>query len=497
MQLDRRTCRRARLARDARFDGRFFVGVRTTGVFCRPICPAVAPAERNVEYFPTAAAAAEAGFRSCLRCRPECAPGTPAWAGVSTTIARALRLIADDTLQEDRVEDLAARLGVGARHLRRLFVEHLGATPVAVFQTRRLLAAKRLIDETNLPLTRVAMAAGFGSVRRFNAAFRDTYGRSPRALREGGAARERGPGFSFQLRFRPPFDWHAMLAFFGARAIPGVEAVDGRAYRRTIAIGADAGWFEVAAVDEGALRLTIDIADTAALLRIVSRVRRQFDLDADPMAIDPHLAADPVLAPLVAARPGFRVPGAWDGFELGVRAILGQQVSVKAATTLAGRLVRAFGRPLQPPDGAGRVAALPAGLSHLFPLPAVLADADLAPIGLPAARANTIRNLARAIVEGQVSLTGDVDPVEARARLRRLPGVGEWTAEYIALRALGDPDAFPAGDLGVLRAMGMRSAREVVARARSWQPWRAYATLHLWSAMSAPGGGPPASSTRA
>lgn len=490
MQLDRSTCRRARLARDPRFDGRFFVGVRTTGVFCRPICPAVAPAERNVEYFPTAAAAAEAGFRSCLRCRPECAPGTPAWAGVSTTISRALRLMADEAQERDSVEALAARLGVGARHLRRLFVQHLGATPVAVFQTRRLLAAKRLIDETDLPLTSVAMAAGFGSVRRFNAAFRATYGRSPRAMRQPGRPREDGSAsFTFQLRYRPPLDWAGMLAFLGARAIPGVEASDGVAYRRTIALGPHhAGWLDVAQVSETTLRLTIAIPDTASLLRIVSRVRRLFDLDADPMAIDGHLSADPLLAPLVGARPGFRVPGAWDGFELGVRAILGQQVSVAAATTLAGRLVRAFGRPLPSlpvagPDEKGR--RLPPGLSHIFPEPATLAEADLRGIGLPSARAGTVRALARAVAAAELSLAGDADPVETRERLLRLPGVGNWTADYIALRALGDPDAFPSADLGLLRATGSRSPREAAERARPWQPWRGYAALHLWAGASA------------
>jgi AraC family transcriptional regulator of adaptative response / DNA-3-methyladenine glycosylase II len=503
MELDRTTCRRARLARDARFDGRFFVGVKTTGIFCRPICPAVPPRERNVEYFPTAAAAAEAGFRACLRCRPECAPGTPAWAGASTTVARALRLIGDGALEADNIDALAARLGVGARHLRRLFVEHLGASPVAVAQTRRLLSAKRLIDETDMPLTTIALAAGYRSIRRFNAAFLASYGRSPRELRaqravRGPASGVRDPGagvrrptstsdiglrasddapvrsvprYSFQLRYRPPLDWDALLAFLAPRAIPGVESIGSRAYRRSIAVGGGTGWLEVTARERGALQLVIELPDPTGMLRIVSRVRRMFDLDADPMVIDAHLGLDPLLAPLVRRRRGLRVPGAWDGFELGVRAILGQQVSVAAATTLAGRLVARFGRP---------IAHDVDGLTHTFPTPADIAQASVADIGVPAQRAEAIRCFAAAVTRGALSFDGGVDAQAFRAAVRELPGIGEWTAEYMALRGLGDPDAFPAGDLGLLRATRSRTARELSERAQAWRPWRAYAALHLW-----------------
>ena len=511
--LDPATCRRARLSRDPRFDGKFFVGVRTTGVFCRPICPAVAPSERNVTYFRTAAAAAEAGFRACLRCRPECAPGTPAWAGASTTVARALRLMAEAPAGDETLEVLAARLGVGGRHLRRLFVEHLGASPVAVLQTGRLLSAKRLIDETDLPLTRVAMAAGFGSIRRFNAAFLESYGRSPRSLREAArqrvgsrsrarstsssSARARGlaaagelsgrggppgtpgarPGYSFQLRYRPPFEWERLLGFLAGRAIPGVESVDGGVYRRSIAIAADTGWFEVARAEPGALRVDIHFPDPAQLLRIVSRVRRLFDLDADPIPIGRELGRDPMIGPLVQKRPGLRVPGAWEGFELGVRAILGQQVSVKAATTLAGRLVERFGEPLRYPEGSAGAA----GVTHTFPPPPVLADANIATIGVPSARGDSIRALAQAVASGELSLAGDADPACFRERVRELPGVGEWTAEYIALRALGDPDAFPASDLGLLKATRCSTPRQLRERAEAWRPWRAYAVVHLWT----------------
>lgn len=472
MDLDRTICRRARLARDARFDGRFFVGVRTTRVFCRPICPAVPPRERNVDYFPTAAAAAEAGFRACLRCRPECAPGTPAWAGAPTTVARALRLIGDGALEGDNIDALAARLGIGARHLRRLFVEHLGATPIAVAQTRRLLSAKRLIDDTDMPLTAVAMASGYGSIRRFNAAFLASYGRSPRELR---AQRARAPQLRsvprFQLRYRPPFDWDALLAFLAPRAIPGVEAIESGVYRRSIAIDGTIGWLEVTARDRAALQLSIEFPDPVHMLRIVSRVRRMFDLDADPMVIDAHLATDPLLRPLVRHRPGLRVPGAWDGFELGVRGILGQQVSVAAATTLAGRLAARFGRPL------GQDVA---GLTHVFPSPEHIASADVTVIGVPARRAEAIRCFAAAVANGDVRFDGGMDAQAFRDRLRQLPGIGEWTAEYVALRGLGDPDAFPADDLGLLRATGLNNGQQLKERAQAWRPWRAYAALHLW-----------------
>jgi AraC family transcriptional regulator, regulatory protein of adaptative response / DNA-3-methyladenine glycosylase II len=490
MALDPATCRKARLARDARFDGRFFVAVRTTGVFCRPVCPAVTPAERNVAYFDTAAAASEAGFRACLRCRPECAPGTPAWAGASTTVTRALRLIGDGAVDVERIDDLAIRLGVGTRHLRRLFVEHLGASPIAVAQVRRLLSAKRLIDETDLPLTTVALSAGYRSIRRFNAAFLGSYGRSPRQLRDAGrrqAAGRRLPpvpadtgahtAYSFQLRYRPPYSWERMLAFLGPRATRGVELVEGSRYTRTIEAGGGHGWLDVEPGGVHALRLVVRMADPLHLLQVVSRARRMFDLDADPMAIAAALRGDPLLAPLVRRHPGVRVPGAWSGYELGVRAILGQQVSVAAATTLAGRLVEAFGRRVDGEDGDRTP-------THLFPTAEVVADAPVERVGLPTARARAIRGFADAVAAGRVSFGVDADPADVRRALRSLPGIGDWTAEYIALRALGDPDAFPSSDLGLLRAAGLSSPRALAERAEAWRPWRAYAAIHLWEAGS-------------
>jgi AraC family transcriptional regulator of adaptative response / DNA-3-methyladenine glycosylase II len=470
--LDRETCRKARLARDPRFDGRFFIGVRSTGIFCRPICPARPPREENVAYYPSAAAAATAGLRPCLRCRPECAPGTPAWNGSSTTVTRALREISEGALDDAGVRHLAARLGVGDRHLRRLFVEHLGAPPIAVAQTQRLLSAKRLLDETALPVAAIAIASGFGSVRRFNETFRRTWGRSPREQRRLRRRRETG-GLRFRLRYRPPFDWEALLAFLAPRAIPGVECISGGAYRRSIAPGGIPGIIEVSHRNSE-LILEIDHPRPEALLAIVSRVRRLFDLDADPLAIGASLATDPLLRPLVGLHPGLRVPGAWDPFELAIRAVLGQQVSVRGASTLTGRLVAQFGRPLATPR---------AGITHLFPRAEDLAEADVGSIGIPRKRADTIRALAAAVAAKQVQLDGSSPPEAVRAQLCALDGIGDWTAGYVALRALGDPDGFPAGDLVLVRAASAATARELEARAGQWRPWRAYAAMHLWQGV--------------
>ena len=470
--LDRETCRKARFARDPRFDGRFFIGVRTTKIFCRPICPARPPREENVEYYPSAAAAAADGLRPCLRCRPECAPGTPAWNGSSTTVARALCEISEGALDEAGVRHLAARLGVGDRHLRRLFVEHLGAPPVAVAQTHRLLSAKRLLDDTSLPVTAIALASGFGSVRRFNETFRRTWGRSPREQRKL-HRRPETAGLRFRLRYRPPFDWDALLAFLGPRAIPGVECVSDGSYRRSIAPGGIPGTIEVSH-GNSELVLEMDHPRPETLLAIVSRVRRLFDLDADPLAISASLGMDPLLQPLVGSHPGLRVPGAWDPFELAIRAILGQQVSVRGASTLTGRLVVQFGRTLE---------ALRSGVTHLFPRAADLAEADVASIGIPRKRADTIRAVAAAVLKKQLVLDGSAAPDDVRRQLRSLAGIGEWTAGYIALRALGDPDAFPTGDLVLVRAAAARTARELENRAECWRPWRAYAAMHLWQGV--------------
>jgi AraC family transcriptional regulator, regulatory protein of adaptative response / DNA-3-methyladenine glycosylase II len=475
VQLDRETCRKARLARDARFDGRFFIGVRTTKIFCRPICPAISPREGNVDYYPSAGAAAAVGLRPCLRCRPECAPGTPAWNGSSSTVSRALREIAAGALDAAGVGGLADRLGVGERHLRRLFLEHLGAPPIAVAQTHRLLSAKRLLDETDLPLSTVALAAGYGSVRRFNHVFRETWNRTPRELRQVRRIhRAAGAGLAFRLRYRPPLDWTALLRFLAARSIPGVEHVEDGIYRRSILVAGVPGMIELSHGDSEVI-LEIDHARPECLLGIVSRVRRLCDLDADPVAIASGLSSDVVLRPLLDARPGLRVPGAWDGFELGIRAILGQQISVRGASTLAGRLAERYGRPF---ESARR------GVTRLFPSAEELAGADLASIGLPHKRAETLSAFSAAVASGQLALDGSAAPEETRERLRSIAGIGEWTAGYVSMRALNDPDAFPTADLVLLRAAGARTARELHALAEHWRPWRAYAALHLWQGVN-------------
>ena len=492
--LDTRTCYQALRTRDARFDGRFFTGVTTTGVFCRPVCPARTPLLRHCRFFAHAAAAQEAGYRPCLRCRPEAAPGTSPWLGTSTTVARGLRLIGARTSGPEAIPDLAARLGVGERHLRRLFLRHLGASPHAVVHAQRVLFAKKLIDETALPMSAVALAAGFSSVRRFNDAMRTTYGRPPTALRRTRRDAVAAPDLSLKLAFRPPFDWEALLGFLGTRAIPGVEEVDSGVYRRTVRLPEDSGVLEVRR-GPGANELTATLRVACApphLFDCVARLRRLFDLEADPLAIATLLAADARLAPIVRRRPGLRVPGAWDGFELAVRAVLGQQVSVRAARTLAARLVARHGDPVASPTPT---------LRALFPRPEALAAADLTACGLTRARARTVSALAVAVAAGDVALDGTADPEPTLATLRSLPGIGEWTAQYIALRALRAPDAFPAGDLGLRRGYARIAVRPRGQRGRSrpprtpapaseadlrrvsesWRPWRAYAAIHLWT----------------
>ncbi len=485
------TYERARRSRDARFDGQFFVGVRTTGIYCRPICPASLPQAKNVAFFPSAAAAGEAGFRPCLRCRPEAAPGTPAWHGTSTTVRRGLRLIANGALEDGNVDELADRLGVTARHLRRLFHRHLGASPLAIAHTQRLHFAKRLIDETDLPFQAIAAAAGYRSVRRFNDAFLKSYGRAPRELRRRPAAGRSDAPLSVRLSYRRPFDFAFLLEFLGNRSLPGAEAVVDGTYARSIRIGGTDGLLELRQADRREeLVLSVYGIPTAELLVVVRRVRELFDLDAPASEIGDALATDPLLAPLVRSQPGIRVPGAWDGFELAVRAVLGQQVSVAAARTLAGRLVARAGRQICGP-AAERAAGI--GIDRVFPDASALATADLDGLGIVGSRLETIRVLARASAAGDISLDADADPGAVRAALTRIRGIGRWTADYIAMRALREPDAFPAADLGLLRAMeGLAGVRPtpaaLAARSDAWRPWRAYAALLLWSSDANSGG---------
>jgi AraC family transcriptional regulator of adaptative response / DNA-3-methyladenine glycosylase II len=473
--LDEAALDRARISRDSRFDGKFFIAVKTTGVYCRPVCPAPSPKKTNIRYYATAAAAAEAGFRPCLRCRPEAAPGTPAWLGTSAVVRRALRLIQDGELDRLSVDELAMKIGIGPRHLHRLFIQHVGASPLAVAQTRRLHFAKRLLDETRLPITEIALASGFGSLRRFNDAFQKTYRRAPRELRrmKHDPDATGGDEVVMRLSYRPPYDWPQVRDFLATRAIPGVERVDERGYARTIA--ADNGHAVVIVQPlpaANALELRVRGAAPTSLFRISAAARRMFDLAADPVRIAAGFKSDALLSPLVKLRPGLRIPGAWDPFECAVRAVLGQQVSVAAARTLASRLVNRTGQRIGGGDG----------LTHLFPAPAALAAANLDGLGITGARIAALHTLSRATADGRLDFTAGAEDV-AQA-IAALPGFGEWTAQYIALRALDEPDAFPTGDL-VLRRLAAGDGppltiRALQQRAEGWRPWRGYAVMHLW-----------------
>jgi len=483
---------RARLSRDARFDGQFFVGVKTTGIYCRPICPAVAPKSENVIFYPSAAAAGEAGFRPCLRCRPESAPGTPAWSGTSTTVRRGLRLISNGALDDASIEDLAERLGVTSRHLRRLFTQHLGASPLAVAHTQRLHFAKQLIDQTSLPLNHVATAAGYGSVRRFNDTFKKTYGRSPRDLRRNNVESfDSDSVLTVRLPYRKPFDWSAMMHFFAGRATPGVEQTLDGAYFRSMSIDGQPGVVECChLIKDGSVSLTLHGVATAEIFQVVQRGREMLDLDAPVAEIAAVLGADDVLGALLKRSPGIRVPGAWDGFELTVRAILGQQVSVKAATTLAGRIAARYGAAMQVPASlAGRADGLT--IDRLFPTPQKLMRARFNDIGLVTSRAETIRRVASAVVHGELSFDNSQDVDEFCRALTEIRGIGDWTAQYVAMRALKSPDAFPASDLGLLKAVQQDKKVKPAALLQStepWRPWRAYAALLLWGSLPGSGG---------
>jgi AraC family transcriptional regulator of adaptative response / DNA-3-methyladenine glycosylase II len=474
-------CEQARLSRDARFDGLFFTAVSSTGIYCRPVCPAPTPKRANVRYYANAAAAEAAGFRPCLRCRPELAPGNEQWQRGDHVVARALKLIEAGALAEQSLDELAARVGVGARQLRRLFVERIGAPPISVHTTRRLLFAKQLLTETALPVTEVALASGFRSLRRFNAAFAQANRIAPRELRRQPRATA-GAALVLRLGYRPPYDFDAVLAFLRTRALPGIELVDAHSYARVFGPANAAGWLRLSAWPAGdhALQLQLHCPQSTQLLGVVTTLRRMFDLDANPQSIADTFRHDAVLGALVARRPGLRLPGGWDGFEIAVRAVLGQQVSVAAARTLASRIVQHHGELLG--------AQLPAGLERLFPTPAQLADADLRALGVTTARAVTIRGIAQALLDGRVDFRPEQPLEEFVARWVALPGIGDWTANYIAMRALSHPDAFPAADLILRRAAAgdgaALSTKALAALAESWRPWRAYAVMHLWRASA-------------
>ena len=488
-------CERARLSRDPRFDGLFFTAVRSTGIYCRPTCPAPAPKASNVRYYPNAPSAEADGYRPCLRCRPELSPADGAWRRGDDTVARALKLIDQGLLAEQPLSALADRVHVGERQLRRLFVDRLGASPIGVHGTRRLLFAKQLLTETGLPVTEVALAAGFGSLRRFNATFLEAYGMAPRDVRKREPAAS--GTLSLRLNYRPPYDFAAMLDFLRGRALPGVEVVDADSYLRVVGDASAPGWLRVRAPrgDVHALMLELHDVPPARLLGVVERVRRMFDLDADPRAISAVLSRDARLRPLLRKRPGLRLPSGWDGFEIAVRAVVGQQVSVAAARTITSRLAQRFGAPL--PDAFSAL-----GLHHAFPAPDVIADADLGGVGLTTARAATIRGIAIALAEGRVDFRAERTLDDMVERWTALPGIGPWTAQYIALRALGHPDAFPAEDLVLQKHLpgnGTRlTAKALLARASDWRPWRGYAVIHLWrdATLAARSPSPPSAKAR-
>jgi len=484
MALDLAVCSRARLARDARFDGKFFIAVLSTKIYCRPICRSRTSGEARVRYYPTAAAAAEAGFRPCLRCRPECSPGSPAWAGTRNSVSRALQLIYEGGLENGGVEHLAEHLGMGARHLRRLFVKHLGATPSAVAQTRRLNFAKKLIDETRLRMSEVALASGFASVRRFNATIQQVYHRTPTQVRclarqmgqqpanraAKQAAEEPENCYRFHLDFRPPYKWGCVLAFLGGSAVPGVEAVKDGRYLRTISVRNGCGYFEVS-LDrlKNALAVRIQIKDARSLFFITEKVRAMFDLNADWEAIAKMLRSDRMLGRALETEAGVRVPGCWSGYELTTMAILAQG-NADAAASLAGKIARYFGQRFAGPDG----------LTHVFPTSEVLADANLTNIGLPKTSAEAIRGLARAVCDQQITFDGMADSEDFRERLCEIPGIERQTAEYAAMRALRDPDAFPTGKLMFGESAARNVIRRLEQRSQSWRPWRAYAAMLQW-----------------
>ncbi len=476
MHLDPDSCYHALEAHDPRFDGKFFVAVSSTGIYCRPVCTARTPRRANCSFHASAAAAEAQGYRPCLRCRPELAPGNAGIDATARLAQAAVDLIENGVPDGDGMEGVAARIGVTGRHLRRIFAHEFGVTPVAYAQTQRLLLAKRLLTDTTLPVTEVALASGFASVRRFNTLWKARYRMLPSDLRRRVGAGDAGPArFAFELGYRPPYDWDAMLAFLRARAVAGVEHVGADRYRRTLAIehrGArHVGWIDVRRLPR---KSALEVALSASFARVVpvvlARVKHAFDLACDPTRV----AA--ALGDLALARPGLRVPGAFDGFELAVRAVVGQQVSVAGARTMLGRLATALGEDAD--TGAGPEVA------RLFPTAARVAQCEpaaLARIGLTGARACTLVALARAVAAGEITLAPGVDVDATLEALMALPGIGSWTAQYVAMRALGWPDAFPAGDLVVLRALGETRPARAIAKSEAWRPWRAYAVMHLWS----------------
>ncbi len=501
----------AAASKDPRFDGVFFTGVTSTGIYCRPSCPAITPKRENMRFYRSAAAAQEAGFRACKRCRPDASPGSPEWNIRADVVGRAMRLIADGVVDRDGVEGLASRLGYEQRQVRRLVTAELGAGPLAIARAQRAQTARILVETTALPLSEIAFAAGFASIRQFNATIREVFAVTPTGLREARGRRAAptrrrpalptgdpaAPGLiRLRLAYRAPIDGERMLGYLAARAIPGVEEVRDGCYRRTISLPNGVGILSLGPLvpslggrpDPGYVECELQLEDLRDLTAAVQRGRRLLDLDADPEAVTGYLAADPVLGPLATANPGRRSPGHVDGSELALRAVLGQQVSVAAARKLGARLVASYGKPLSRPDGP---------LTHCFPAAETLAAADPATLPMPRSRALALTGLATALAGGELSLDPGADRERAAATLLALPGIGPWTVSYIRMRALSDPDAFLPSDVGVLEALTRlgaltagpgpaaraRAARAAAALAENWRPWRSYAVHHLWASL--------------
>ncbi len=484
--LDDDHCYRACQSRDPRFDGWFVTAVRTTGIYCRPSCPAITPKRQNVEFFRAAATAQSHGYRACKRCRPDASPGSPEWNSRADVVGRAMRLIADGLVDRDGVGALAVRLGYSDRQVHRLLVAEVGSGPLALARAQRAQTARILIETTTLPITEVAFAAGFQSVRQFNDTVREVYASSPTELRVAKAPKSAqksestavtsGP-LTVRLACREPFDGDALFSFLGLRAVPGVESVEGETYRRSLRLARGNGVVSVT-ITGTTVSCALTLDDVADAQAAVQRTRRLLDLDCDPAMIREHLGADPLLAPLVQKRPGLRAPGHPDGTELLVRAVLGQQVSVAGARTLAARIVAAHGEPLAEPVGA---------ITHVFPSAATIAGLSPEDFAMPRARGAALIEACAKVADGSIVLDAGSDRAEATASLQKLRGIGPWTAGYVAMRALGDPDVFLPSDLGVrhaLEALGADSSPAAAAqRAEAWRPWRTYALHHLWASL--------------
>lgn len=470
-------CYRAAQTKDSRFDGVFFGAVTSTGIYCRPSCPAITPKRSNMRFFATAAAAQAAGFRACKRCRPDASPGSPEWNIRADVVARAMRLIADGIVDREGVSGLATRLHFSDRHLHRLLLAEVGAGPQALARAHRAQTARVLIETTSLPFTEIAFAAGFASIRQFNDTIRQVFESTPTELRTKRRRYEApSPGLiTLRLPYRKPFHTSSLFEFLSARAVRGVEESQGNVYRRSLRLPRSSGIVELEDRSDH-VRCSLKLDDMRDLASAVGRCRALLDLDADPVGVDKSLKRDPLLRPMVRRAPGRRVPGAVDGHEMAFRAVIGQQISVAGARTLTAKLVEEFGKPLTTSEG---------GVTHLFPEAAVIAENNLETLGFPATRRGSLKRLASALADGEIELDRGADRDEARSKLMALPGIGLWTASYIGMRALGDPDAFPATDLGVKRALErLGENRDPESIAERWRPWRAYALQHLWGSLS-------------